>query len=64
MLAQWSLPGQPAGIAPSVQYSRHTPLVGPVGTQPEPGAQSAVGLHATSGGVFPAGRQAMSEGLW
>jgi hypothetical protein len=64
MLAQWSPAGQAAGMAVRSQYWRQLPSpMASVSTQPEPGAQSAEGLHAASGGVVPAGRHEMSDGL-
>ncbi len=51
-------PGTPARLRS--QNARQKPVSGPVSTHSELGAQSAVGLHAASGGVVLAGRQPMS----
>jgi hypothetical protein len=58
-LPQCSVPGQ-TGLASS-QNARQVPSNWLESTHSELGAQSAVGLHAASGGVVPAGRQPMSE---
>jgi len=64
MLAQWSPVGQIGDVAVRSQYSRQVPSpLALATTQPEPGAQSAVGLQAASAGVLPAGEQPSWAGL-
>jgi hypothetical protein len=49
----------------SAQYARQVPApVALLGTQPDPGAQSAWGPHAPSAGTAPAGRHCTSDGSW